>query len=78
LIISTRMVWLVYAAPASPARPDRNGDVDVLRRNRVQLSRLVAREDRAVHRLVAQLDANFGAVAVYQFGGILRHTRVTL
>ncbi len=46
------------------------GDVDVLRRNRVELAGQVAREDRAVHGLVTQLDANFGAVAIDQFGGL--------
>ncbi len=45
-------------------------DVDVLRRDRVELAGKIAREDGAVHRLVAQLDADFGAVAVDQFGGL--------
>ena len=40
------------------------GKVDLGGRRRVQLAGQIAREDRAVHRLVAQLDANFGAVAI--------------
>ena len=37
-----------------------------------------SRENRAVHRLVAQLDANFGTVAVDEFAVFFRQTRVTL
>jgi hypothetical protein len=40
------------------------GKVDLGGRGRVQFARQIAREDRAVHGLVAQLDANLGAVAV--------------
>ncbi len=47
------------------------GYFDVGRRDRVKRPGQVAREDRAVRRLVAQLDANFGAVAIDQFGGVL-------
>jgi len=47
------------------------GKVDVLRRGRVQGPRQVAREDRAVRRLVAQLDANLGTVAIDEFRGLL-------
>ena len=47
------------------------GNIDVLRRDRVQFARQIAREDRPMRRLVAQLDANFGAVAIDQFGGFL-------
>ena len=47
------------------------GNVDVPGRDRVQFPGQVAREDRPVHRLVAQLDANFGAVAIDQFCGLL-------
>jgi hypothetical protein len=40
------------------------GKVDLGGRGRVQFAGQIAREDRAVHRLVAQLDANLGAVAI--------------
>jgi len=46
-------------------------DVDVIRRGRIQLSRQVAREDSPMARLVAQLDADFGAIAVDEFCGVL-------
>ncbi len=45
--------------------------VDLGGRGRVQLARQIAREDRTMHRLVAQLDANFGAVAVDEVGRLL-------
>ena len=41
-------------------------EIDILRRGRGQFAGQIARKDRAVHRLVAQLDAHFGAVAVDQ------------
>ena len=70
--ISTRTVWLVYCGSCiASADQIVTGDVDILRPVRVELSGQVAREDRAVHRLVAQLDAHFGAVAIDQFGGLL-------
>ena len=47
------------------------GDVDLGGRGRVEFAGQIAREDRAVHRLVAQLDAHFGAVAIDQFGRLL-------
>ena len=47
------------------------GEVDVAGRDRVQLPRQVARKDRPVHRLVTQLDADFGAVAIDEFGRLL-------
>ena len=47
------------------------GEVDLGGRGRVQLAGQIAREDRAVHRLVAQLDAHFGAVAIDQFRRLL-------
>ena len=39
--------------------------------DRVQDPRQVAREDRPVGRLVAQLDANFGTVAIDEFCRLL-------
>ena len=45
--------------------------INIAGRDRVQFPGQVAREDRAVHRLVAQLDANFGAVAIDQLGGLV-------
>jgi hypothetical protein len=47
------------------------GGIDVVRLDRVQDTRQVAREDRPMGRLVAQLDANFGAVAVDEFCRLL-------
>ena len=43
------------------------GKVDIGGRGRFQFSRQVARKDRAVHRLVAQLDANFRTIAIDEF-----------
>ena len=72
LTIRTRTVWLVYCGSCiASADQVVAREVDILRRHRVELAGQVAREDRPVHRLVAQLDANFGAVAIDQFGGIL-------
>ena len=45
--------------------------VDVGGRGRIQFARQIAREDRPVRRLVAQLDANFGSVAIDQFRRLL-------
>ena len=45
-------------------------EVDIARRHRVELAGQVAREDRPVHRFVAQLDAHFGTVTVDQLGGL--------
>ena len=39
-------------------------EIDVLGRRRVQFSGQVTREDRAMVRLVAQLDANLGPIAI--------------
>ena len=47
------------------------GRIDVGGLDRVQDPRQVAREDRPVGRLVAQLDANFGAVAIDEFCRLL-------
>ena len=47
------------------------GKVDLRGRDRVQLAGQIARENRPVHRLVAQLDANLGPVAIDQFCGLL-------
>ncbi|GJD59867.1 hypothetical protein IFDJLNFL_5798 [Methylobacterium dankookense] len=47
------------------------GDVHVLRRHRVELARQVARMDRPVLGLVAQLDPDFRALAVDQVGRLL-------
>ena len=47
------------------------GRIDVGGLDRVQDARQVAREDRPVGRLVAQLDANFGAVAIDEFCRLL-------
>ncbi|MEH2688197.1 hypothetical protein DXU04_25220 [Bradyrhizobium diazoefficiens] len=46
------------------------GDVDIGRRHRIELAGQVAREDRPVHRLVAQLDADLGTVTVDQLRGL--------
>ena len=45
--------------------------VDVGGRGRVQRPGQIAREDRPVHRLVTQLDANFGTVAIDEFRRLL-------
>src|SRR5260370_769806 len=47
------------------------GKVDVLGRGRVQCPRQVAREDRPVHRLVTQFDANFSTIAIDEFCSLL-------
>ena len=47
------------------------GRIDAGGLDRVQDPRQVAREDRPVGRLVAQLDANFGAVAIDEFCRLL-------
>jgi len=43
------------------------GHVDICGRGRVQGPRQVARKYSPVHRLVTQLDANFGPVAIDEF-----------
>jgi len=45
--------------------------VDVGGRGRIQLSRQIVRKDRPVRRLVTQLDADFGTVAIDEFGGVI-------
>ncbi len=45
--------------------------VDVGGHGRVQEPGQIARKDRPVPRLVTQLDADFGAVAIDEFGGII-------
>ena len=54
-------------------KPDQiiTGKVDIGGRGRVQFAGQVAREDRPVHRLVAQLDANLGTVAIDEFCRLL-------
>ena len=47
------------------------GEIDVGGRGRIQGARQIARQDRAVHRLVTQLDANFGTIAIDELCGIL-------
>ena len=47
------------------------GKIDVRGRGRVQFPGQAARKDRPVDRLVTQLDANFGAVAIDEFCGLL-------
>ena len=47
------------------------GNVDIGGLARIEFARQVAREDRAVHRLVAQFDAHFGAVAIDELGRLL-------
>jgi hypothetical protein len=47
------------------------GGIDVGGFDRVQDARQVTREDRPVGRLVAQLDANFGTVAIDEFCRLL-------
>jgi len=47
------------------------GHVDISGRDRLQGAGQVARQDRTVHRLVTQLDANFGTVAIDEFGSLL-------
>jgi hypothetical protein len=47
------------------------GDIDVGGHDRIQFPGQVARKNRAVHRLVAQFDANLGAIAIDELGGVL-------
>jgi hypothetical protein len=54
------------------------GNIDIGGCCRVQLAGQIAREDRPVHRLIAQFDTNFGTVAVDEFRRVFRQTRVTL
>src|SRR3954454_23357483 len=72
LIIRTRIVWLVYwGSWHGETNQTVTGKVDVRGRCRVQGARQIARKDRPVRRLVAQLDANLGAVSIDQLCGLL-------
>jgi hypothetical protein len=47
------------------------GKVDLHGRGRIQGPRQIARADGAAHRLVTELDANFGAIAIDEVCGLL-------
>ena len=54
------------------------GDVNGIRRDRVQGPGQIAREYPPVYRFITQLDANFGTFAIDEFCGLLPANKVTL